>query len=388
MQPSYPAAPVTMKRILFILLCLVVARRGLAQVDIEHRRVLAAQTSFGVVHSDESPSAFGYLWFNENNYPWTNTALRVIFAGIFADGELSCFLPGNPHTAIGFGASGGLYLDSIMPYQAGNLVKDQSFYGDRADARVFINQTFPNSAAIPINLRATYRVGGALYRKTSDTKNFDIPNNFLTQSLGTEFRIGGIVPGLTATRGAELYLAADVNYRSGYTGFGPSIGPHFPDHSEYERLTGALSGKLPAGPTTVFGRLAGGWGDKLDQLSAWKLGGNIVGGTTFAYPLHGYYTRELFAADFGLGNLEWRLSRLIGNMTLPAICTAIGQSSNRHRPKPMIGIIILVLAPGLGFADRGKQRCSSVMATGSTPFATAIAAATKLGWRWRRIFSV
>jgi len=294
-----------MKKILFIfLILLLVASRGWSQVDTEHRRVLAAQTSFGVVHSDETPSAFGYFWFNENHYPWTNTALRVIFSGIFADGELSCFLPGHPNTAIGIGASGGLYVDSIMPYAAGDLVKEQSFYGDRSDARLFINQTLPNAAAIPVNVRATYRLTGAFFRKTSDTKNFDIPNSFVTQSLGTELRIGGIVPGLTATRGAELYLAADANYRTGDNGFGP-VGAHFPDQTEYGRLTGALAGKLPVGSTTIFGRLAGGWGENLDQLSAWKLGGNIVGTTVFTYPLHGYYTRELFAADFGLGNLEW-----------------------------------------------------------------------------------
>ena len=230
----------------------------------------------------------------------------MIFSGIFADGELSWFLPDHPSTAIGIGVSGGWYLDSVLPYQAGDFLKDQSFYGDRADARVFINQTIPNAAAIPVNLRATYRVSGAFYRETSDTQNFDIPNNYLTQTLGAEFRAGGVVPGLTATRGAELYLAADANYRSGYGGFGP-VGAHFPDSSEYGRLTGTFTGKLPAGPTTLVGRLGGGWGDHLDQLSAWKLGGNIVGPTVFAYPLHGYYTRELFAADFGLGNLEWIL---------------------------------------------------------------------------------
>ena len=293
-----------MKRILCTLLILLVAHRGWAQVDTEHRRVLVAQSSFGVVHSDEAPSAFGYLWFNENNYPWTNTALRVLFSGIYADGELSWFLPGNHTTALGLGASGGFYLDSIVPYQAGTLVKDQAFYGDRADVRLFIDQAIPNSAALPVNLRATYRVSGAFYRATSDTRNFDIPDNFLTQRLGAEFRVGGIVPGLTASRGVELVLAADANYRSGYNGFGP-VGAHFPDHSDYGRLTGAFAGNLPVGPTTLFGRLTGAWGANLDQLSAWKLGGNIVGGTTFSYPLHGYYTRELMASDFGLANLEW-----------------------------------------------------------------------------------
>ena len=55
----------------------------------------------------------------------------------------------------------------------------------------------------------------------------------------------------------------------------------------------------------LFPRLSGGLGDNIDQISAWKIGGNLVNIDPYAYTLHGYYTRELFAQDFVLGNLAW-----------------------------------------------------------------------------------
>jgi hypothetical protein len=70
-----------MKRIALLLLTLMLAQGALGQVDIESRRTLILQTSLSL-RGEEQPNAFGYYWFNENNYPWTNTALRVIFAGI------------------------------------------------------------------------------------------------------------------------------------------------------------------------------------------------------------------------------------------------------------------------------------------------------------------
>jgi len=70
---------VVMKEIALLILTLTLAQSVLGQVDIESRRTLLLQTSLPL-RGDEQPNAFGYGWFNENNYPWTNTALRVIFA--------------------------------------------------------------------------------------------------------------------------------------------------------------------------------------------------------------------------------------------------------------------------------------------------------------------
>ena len=178
------------------------------------------------------------------------------------------------------------------------------FYGDTANGRVFINQTIPNPTPLPLNVRATYALSGNFFRDTGTTENFTRPPDFFTQSLTAELRFGGIEPGLTAKRGAELYLSADANCRTGFAAFGPDTG-FFPAHNEYDRLFGSLGGKIPAGPTTVAVRLSGGLGEHLDELSAWKLGGNLVNLDPFAYTIHGYYTREIFADDFGLANLTW-----------------------------------------------------------------------------------
>lgn len=293
-----------MKGAALFLLLLALAPSALAQVDIESRRTLFVETGFAL-RGDEQPGAFGYFWFNQYNYPWTNTALRVIFSGIYADSELSWFLPANTNIAIGAGVNGGLFINSITPYRNGNQIGSDQFYGDSGSGHVFINETIPNPTPLPLNLRATYAVSGAFYRDTSLTHDFTLPNNFLTQMLLAEFRFGGIEPGLTARRGAELYLAADSDYRSDFQAFGPN-GALLPAHAEYQRTYGSLSAKIPVQQTTFFARVGGGYGHDLDELSSYKIGGNLLGVEPYAITLHGYFTREFFADDFGVANLELR----------------------------------------------------------------------------------
>ena len=293
-----------MKKAALVFLALALAHGAFGQVDIASRRTVLVQTGFPL-KGDEQPSAFGYFWYNQNNYPWTNTALRVIFAGIFADTELSYFLPANTNIAIGVGLGGGLYIDSITPYHDGEIVSKQRFYGDVAAARIFINETIPNPSPLPLNLRGTYSVTGSFYRKTDTTTAFTLPDDFLTQSLTAEFRYGGIEPGLTARRGVELYMAADANYRSGFEPFGPT-GALLPAHTEYQRVYGSLTGKIPFQQTTFYAHVGGGMGEHMDELSAYKVGGNLLGAEPFAVTVHGYFTREFFADDFGVANLEVR----------------------------------------------------------------------------------
>jgi hypothetical protein len=293
-----------MRRVAFFVLTLALAPQAPGQVDVEHRRVVTLQTGFAL-RDEEEANAFGYVWYNQNAYPWTNTALRVIFAGIFADGELSYFLPANTNIAVGAGLGGGFYIDSITPYHDGELVSKQRFYGDVANGRVFVNETIPNPTPLPLNVRATYGLTGSFYRRTDTTRHFTIPDDFLTQSLTAELRFGGIEPGLTARRGAEVYLAADANYRTGFEAFGPN-GALLPAHTEYRRVYGSLAAKIPARQTTFYARVGGGLGEDLDELSAYKLGGNLLGVEPFTWTLHGYYTREFFADDFGIANLEVR----------------------------------------------------------------------------------
>jgi hypothetical protein len=304
-----------MRKLLLAGLMIAVAQQAVAQVDIERRRTLLAQVGVSATGGDEMPFPAAYFWFNENNFPCTNTALRFIFGGVFANAELSWF-PGNQtNTAIGVGFTGGLFVDSVVPYRAGARLSDQQFYGDIVSGSVFINQTIPNPPPLPINVRATYSATGSFYREADDTQNFTLPADTLTQTISAELRLGGIVPGLTAKRGAELYVAADVSYRSGFEQFGP-VGSPFPAHNKYERVFGSLAGKIPVGETIISARVCGGLGEHLDELTAWKLGGNLLGADSYSLPLHGYYTREIFADDFGLANLavtipvneDWRLA--------------------------------------------------------------------------------
>jgi hypothetical protein len=53
----------------------------------------------------------------------------------------------------------------------------------------------------------------------------------------------------------------------------------------------------------VGARIAGGYGEHLDELSAWKLGGNLVNIEPYASTLHGYYLHEFFTDRFVMSNL-------------------------------------------------------------------------------------
>ncbi|MCG3148164.1 MAG: hypothetical protein PCFJNLEI_01606 [Verrucomicrobiae bacterium] len=278
---------------------------AVAQVDIEHRRTLTFQTGAAIYQSEETLGGFGYFWFNENHYPWTNTALRVIYAGVYVDSEFSYYVGGNTNTAIGLGAGGGVYLDGITPYVKGERLAQQTFDGDDVGGRVFINQTIPNPTPLPLNVRASYFITQFYYRDKSVTApTFTVPTDFFVQTAQAELRFGGIEPGLLSKRGAELYIGLDANYRTGFEQFGPTVPTVvYGRHSEYQHVFGSLGARLPAGPVTIGARVCGGYGNDIDQLSAWKLGGNLVNIDPFAYTLHGYYLRELFTDRFLMSNL-------------------------------------------------------------------------------------
>ena len=256
---------IRVKKVAWIGLICLLTGSVLAQVDIEHRRVLSAQTGIGVVRSDETPSAFGYFWFNENHCPWTNSAWRLFFAGVYASSELSYFLPANTNVAVGAGLGGGGYVDSVTAYVRGERIDPHSLYGDTVEGHLFLNQTIPNPTPLPLNLRATYGVSGSFYRSVTDDPGLVVPASFLTQTILAEFRFGGIQPGLLARQGLELYFAADANYRSGNdamivdrSGGSPVVVALTP--SSYQRLFGSLAGKVPLGQTTIYGRVGGGLG--------------------------------------------------------------------------------------------------------------------------------
>ncbi|HTS19457.1 MAG TPA: hypothetical protein VMP11_17915 [Verrucomicrobiae bacterium] len=294
----------TTRKLISCLGILLFVQAAVAQVDTESRRTLLVETSLAL-KGNEQPSAFGYYWFNQNDYPWTNTALRIIFSGVYADSEFSWFLPANTNIAAGFGLGGGLFINSVTPYKNGGQLENDEFYGDIADARVFLNETIPNPSPLPLNLRATYMISGSFFRDTASTSDFTLPSNFLTQTALAEFRYGGAPPGLTARRAAELYLAADANYRGDFEAFGPD-GALLPAHSEYQRAYGALTARFPLQQTTFYAHLAGGYGHDLDEISAYKIGGNLLGVEPFTVTVHGYYTREFLAGDFTAANTELR----------------------------------------------------------------------------------
>src|SRR5262249_2338545 len=139
--------------------------------------------------SEESLNAYGYFWFNENNFPWTNTALRVNYAVVYLDSELSYFLPVETVTAVGLRLGGGLFSDDVTPYVQGEQITQQEFYGDSGLVSVFVNHEITKIAGqIPLNVRATYEIRRTSYRDTKTMTGFVLPNDFYTQTAQAEIR--------------------------------------------------------------------------------------------------------------------------------------------------------------------------------------------------------
>jgi hypothetical protein len=287
-----------------VLVCL--GGQAIAQVDVEHRRLLTLQTGMAVYHSEEEVNGYGFYWFNENHFPWDRTALRLNYAGVYLDTELSYFLPVETVTAVGIRLGGGGYVDDVVPYVRGERIISQEFDGDAGLASVFVNhEVLKIAGQLPLNVRATYEVRRTSYRETSETSDFVLPPDFFTHTIQGEIRLGGIEREITSRQGLVAYVLADANYRDDFRAFGP-VGAPFPTYSDYQRLLAQLGAKIPIDQTTWFLLFTGGTGHHLDELSAYRLGGNIVNADPAIYTLHGYYTREFFVRDFGLVNFEVR----------------------------------------------------------------------------------
>lgn len=285
----------------------VLASRSVAQVDLAPRRLLLLQSSVAVADSEEQLGGFAVFWFNQDRFPWDNTALRVLYGGIYLDTELSIFWDDEHRSAFGIGIMGGPFVGSITPYVKGERLARQSYYGDVASLRLFLNHELGRidllGREVPVNLRGTYLVNGQFYRTKESTAGFVIPNDFFQQTIRADLRIGGIRPAVPTREAFEALLGAEAAYRSGFDAFGP-VGAPFPAHSEYQRVLASVAGRYPVGEFRLYGRLATGWGTDVDQLSAWRLGGNLMAMEAFSQTLHGYYSREFMAKDFGMVNLE------------------------------------------------------------------------------------
>ncbi|MCX7887709.1 MAG: hypothetical protein N3B01_10730 [Verrucomicrobiae bacterium] len=289
------------KGFLLLLFAVLAAGVATAQVDVERRRVLLLQSGFAVGPSQERLGGFGFFWFNENHCPWSNTVLRVIFAGIYGDAELSWFPQGAINTAVGVGLGGGTYINSIHPYAEGRRLYAQEFEGDIVNARLFVNQTIPNPTPLPLNVRLTYAPGFQWFRATENTHNFDRPRDFLNHAALGEVRLGGIEPGVTKCGGLSF-----IWQRRRVTGAGLIILGRSAHRIRSTRIMSAFL--RPPVAIAVWSGFVGGTGaagiHRADVLNAWKLGGNNLGDDDFSMPLHGYYCRELYAESVFITNLD------------------------------------------------------------------------------------
>jgi hypothetical protein len=317
MNKRIPPVPGTrLIPLLLILSFLLAVSPGFAQVDVTPRRSIQIQTGFPA-GGDERIYPLPYFWFNRDDFPWKGTALRLIYVLAYVDSELSWFLPSHPKTALGGGLGGGTIADLITPYVEGERLSQDEFNVGLIGTRIFVNQELAplkmgGEAELPMNVRLTYGIARGIFTRSGNTAAFVLPREFLTRSVQGELRLGGLDPGLTADRGLEVYASMEAGFRSGFRAFGPEEAL-YPAQDHYRRSLLSTAAKIAAGRNVYFGRISGGIGEGVDELSAWKLGGNCVGFEPFLHPLHGFYTQEFLAEDFGILSLAWSRRILDGH---------------------------------------------------------------------------
>ncbi len=351
-----PSARARLKSLLLVPILLLGAASAYAQVDVATRRTLQVQIGMAS-GADERVYPFPYFWFNQNDFPWNGAALRLIYGITYVDSELAWFLPSHPKTAIGGGLGGGSISNLITPYVDGEHLSRDEFNVGGIGTRLFVNQDLApvlmgGQAEVPMSLRFTYGINQGIFTRSGSTRDFVLPPKFLTQTVLGEFRLGGLEPGLTSDQGLEVYASAEAGFRSGFAPFGP-VGNPYPAEDHYTRSLLSASVKIPVGQNVYFGRLAGGIGRTVDEISAWQLGGNCIGLEPFLYPIHGYYTMEFLAEDFGLLNLGWT-HRFLEDDRLAVHVYADHADMKLVPPNEPVWISRSGVGAGIGFRTPGR----------------------------------
>jgi hypothetical protein len=285
-----------------------------AQIDPDERRIFYAATTVPVDEGHGNVGGAGFFYWNRPKWPCDDTQFRLVFAGVYLDTLLTWPQLLGKNTSFNVGASALGFFDGLTEYRDGEDLDEQKFYGDTASVRTFVErEVFKLWDEIPFNIKLEYELRGTQYREASTTDpTFVLPHDGYTQVAELRFALGGIRPGIVRIEGAELFLTTSAAWRGNWRPWGLAGAP-FETSNRYQKImagAGVLLGMdrfVPSLKKHYFGvRLSGGYGNRLDRLSQYKLGGSLPTGAE-STTVHGFYARELFASDFFLTNLSYEV---------------------------------------------------------------------------------
>jgi hypothetical protein len=306
--------------VLLLALALGLASGGLkAQIDPDHR--LLVQAGYNQPLEGRGPiAAYAYLYWNEPNYPWTNTTLRAAISPAYLDTELGFKDLLGRGTSIGLGLAGGGFADSYADVQRGYLIDASSFFGAGVDASASLYHTFNplepgqqpkklSEAPLQFVLRNSMR--GSFYSPNDTTSPlFKVPEAEPTYNLRTGLRWGGREPELFTDAAFEISGWYELFVRTNPQSYG------FANDLQLEAVSQLYWGrflfarKFP-NKARVELSVTGGGSVAPDRFSAFRLGGALPMGAEFPLVIPGYYYQELSAQSFALisGSLQWPLTR-------------------------------------------------------------------------------
>jgi hypothetical protein len=280
---------------LFILL---VAGRGLAQIDPEHRELLEA--GYDQPLEGQGPlGGYAFAYYNDPDFFNTNTALRVVLSPTYLNSELGLKQLISPDTDVGLGVEGGGYADSYYEVQQGKLVKSESFNGYGGGVFDSIYQLLNPGMEIPLSLIARGGFHYATYHDANQTSaHFLLPPDQYDPYARVGLRLAGNQPQLNVPLGMEVSVWYEHQWHLNNDTYG------FDDDRQvnsgvnlYWVYAGMDYTFTNSGQRVAFGITAGGSSDA-DRLSAWRLGGVLPFASEYPLAIPGYYYDELTAERF------------------------------------------------------------------------------------------
>src|SRR5579872_85169 len=243
---------------------------ALAQIDPERRDLV--ELGFNqAVHGASPLAAYGFYYRNQPNYPWTNTTLRLAFAGIYVDSEVGFNHLLGPNTDLGIGLAGGGYADSYFEFRQGQYLTQSSFYGHAGEVSVSAYHLFNPGDKIPLNAILRLRDRFSVFERestpvfaffqhgsTEPSPAFSLPSDHSAVAVRAGLRYGGREPLLSPDLAMELSAWAEGQYRFDSGSYGYNGDRILQPHSEMFWARALLIYTLPGSKQTISATLNGG----------------------------------------------------------------------------------------------------------------------------------
>jgi hypothetical protein len=362
------------KTLLLAFMCLAVHRTAMAQIDPFERELVELGYN-QAIHGAEPIAAYGYFYDNQPHYPWTNTTLRLVYAGVYFDGELGFNHLLGPNTDFAIGLAGGAFADSDFEYAQGKFLKGSSFFGHAAEVSASVYHLFNPGQRIPLSGVFRIRERYSFFQRDSGetSPTFILPPSHSMMAVRTGLRWGGRDPVLRPELAMELSAWAEAQYRTDSKSYGYNGDRVLEPHSELVWARGLLIYTLPDSKQSFSATVNGGAVINPDRSSAYRLGADMPLAAEFPLSIPGYFFNELSARDFVDLSLEyvlpldpdknWRLHAIgavanvdyLGGLAQPGhFNSGVGGGVEYHSPGHMW---MLALDYGYGFEairDHGR----------------------------------